>query len=128
MATTYSDGLYVLNGDGTVSSYGGAPNYGSPNFGSDWARDIAAMPDGDGYVVVSADGHLYRYGTAASPATLGSLAEPAWEWGADVARSLAITPDGQGLLILNADGEIYKAGTAASGPLAALGAPSVRQR
>jgi len=125
MANTFYDGLYVLNGNGAVSAYGGAPDYGSPTFASDWARDIATMPDGDGYVVVSADGHLYRYGTAASQATLGSLPEPSWEWGADVARSLAITPDGKGLLILNANGEVYKAGTAASGALAALGSPSV---
>ena len=83
------------------------------------------MPDGDGYVVLSADGHLYRYGTAASPGTLGSLPEPAWDWGADVARSLAITPDGKGLLILNANGDVYKAGTAASGPMGALGSPAV---
>ena len=125
MATTFTDGLYVVNGNGNVSTYGGAPNYGSPTFGSDWARDIAVMPDGAGYVVLSADGHLYRYGSAASPATLGSLAEPPWEWGADVARSLAITPDGKGLLILNANGDVYKAGTAASGALAGLGSPSV---
>ena len=121
IANTYYDGYYIVNGNGKVSAFGGAPNFGSPAFGSDWARDIAAMPDGNGYVVLSADGHLYRYGSAASPDTLGGLAEPSWAWGVDVARSLAITPDGKGLLILNAFGEIYKAGTAATGPLAALG-------
>ena len=71
MATTFSDGLYVVNGNGNVLTYGGAPYYGSPTFGSDWARDIAVMPGGDGYVVLSADGHLYRYGSAALPANWG---------------------------------------------------------
>lgn len=121
IANTFYDGYYVLNGNGKVSAFGGAPNYGYPAFGSDWARDIATMPDGDGYVVLSADGHLYRYGSAASPDTLGSIPEPPWPYGTDVARSIAVTPDGKGLLVLSAYGEIYKAGTAATGPLAALG-------
>ena len=124
IANTFADGIYILNGNGVVSALNGAPYFGAPVFGADWGRDIAAMPDAGGYVVLSADGHLYRYGSAASPDTLGALADPPWEYGVDVARSLAITPDGRGLLVLNADGEIYKAGTAATGALAALGAPS----
>ena len=30
MATTFSDGFYVVNGNGNVLTYGGAPYYGSP--------------------------------------------------------------------------------------------------
>jgi hypothetical protein len=117
-------GYYVLNGDGKVSAYGGAPDYGSPSFDSDWGRDIAPMPDGNGYAVLSADGHVYRFGSAAADDALGALGEPDWEPGVDVARSLAITPDGKGFVILKANGEIYKAGTAATGPLGALDAPA----
>jgi hypothetical protein len=111
----------VLNGDGTVTAYNGAPSYGSPPLaGSDAYRDIAAMPDGKGYVVLSEYGLVYKFGSAADAANLGGVSMPYYP-GADVARSIALMPDGKGYLILNGDGTITKWGSATTGPMAALG-------
>ena len=80
------------------------------------------MPDGDGYVVLTGIGTVYKYGSAADPATLGALGFP-YSPGNDQSRSIAITPDGQGYVVLLADGTVSKWGTAATGPLAALPSP-----
>ena len=80
------------------------------------------MPDGDGYVVLTGIGTVYKYGSAADPATLGTLGFP-YSPGNDQSRSIAITPDGQGYVVLLANGTISKWGTAATGPLAALPSP-----
>jgi Mannosyl-glycoprotein endo-beta-N-acetylglucosaminidase len=124
IATIPSGGYYVLNGNGVVSAYNGAPSFGSPPLAdADAYRDIAAMPDGQGYVVLSEFGTVYKFGSAADPANLGNVSMPYYA-GADVARSIAITPDGKGYLILNSDGLVTKWGSAATGALAALGNPS----
>jgi hypothetical protein len=124
VAANISGGYYVLNGDGTVSAYNGAPALGSPpTFGSDLARDIAVMPDGQGYVVLTAVGIVYKFGSATDPAKLGSVAFP-YAPGQDIYRSIAITPDGKGYLILDGHGNVSKWGSASTGPLASLGAPT----
>ena len=69
-------GFYVLSGDGNVSAYNGAPALGHPNFGSDLARDIAVMPDGNGYVVLTGIGTVHKYGSATDPAGLGDARLP----------------------------------------------------
>jgi hypothetical protein len=124
VAATVSGGYYVLNGDGTVTSYSGAPAFGSPpKFSSDLARDIAVMPDGQGYVVLTAVGIIYKFGSAADPANLGNVRFP-YAPGQDIYRSIAITPDGKGYVILDGFGNVTKWGSAATGPLASLGSPS----
>ena len=123
VAATPSGGYYVLNGDGTVRAYRGAPSYGSPSYASDLARDIAVMPDGNGYAVLNGWGAVDRFGSAADTATIGALGAP-YVFDVDHARSIAITPDGQGYVVLLADGTVTKWGTAATGPLAALGSPA----
>jgi hypothetical protein len=124
IAALPTGGYYVLNGDGTVTPYNGAPTYGSPPIaGSDAYRDIAAMPDGQGYVVLSEYGQVYKFGSATDPATVGNVPMPSYP-GADVARSITVMPDGKGYLILDADGTVTKWGSAATGPIAALGNPS----
>jgi hypothetical protein len=124
VAAIQTGGYYVINGDGTVSAYNGAPFSGSPPLaGSDAYRDIAAMPDGQGYVALSKYGLVYKFGSAADPALLGNVSMPYYP-GGDVARSIAVMPDGKGYLILNADGTVTKWGSAATGPIAALGNPS----
>src|SRR4051794_10541183 len=45
-------GFWVMEGNGAVHSGEGAPAYGSPQFPGDYARDIAVMPDGNGYVIL----------------------------------------------------------------------------
>ena len=67
-------GYYVLNGNGAVTAYNGAPSFGSPPIAdSDAFRDIDVMPDGQGYVVLDQYGLVYKFGSATSPATVGSL-------------------------------------------------------
>lgn len=117
-------GYYVLNGDGTVLAYNGAPSFGAPSFNSDLARDIAVMPDDNGYVVLTGIGTVHKYGSAADPSTIGTLGFP-YSPGDDRSRSIAITPDGKGYLVLLSDGTVSKWGTAASGALADLGSPSL---
>ncbi|MET0627916.1 MAG: glucosaminidase domain-containing protein [Acidimicrobiia bacterium] len=115
-------GYYVLNGDGTVNAYRGAPSYGSPSFTSDMARDIAVMPDGQGYVVLDAFGRVYKFGSATRADTVGLL-DSHFTFFADTARSIAIMPDGKGYLELFGDGTVAKYGSAAVGEIGALGAP-----
>jgi hypothetical protein len=122
IAATPSGGFYVLNGDGRVSAYNGAPALGQPSFESDLARDIAVTPDGNGYVVLTGIGSVHKYGSATDPARLGLLGFP-YSPGNDQSRSIAITPDGAGYVVLLADGSVSKWGTAATGPLAALPHP-----
>ncbi|MFN8025890.1 MAG: glucosaminidase domain-containing protein [Acidimicrobiia bacterium] len=122
VAATPLGGYYVMNGDGTVTAYNGAPALGSPpKFGSDLARDLAVMPDGQGYVVLTAVGILYKFGSAADPANLGSLSFP-YAPGQDIYRSIAIMPDGKGYLIVDGNGNLSGYGSAA--PLVAYGHPS----
>jgi hypothetical protein len=90
-----------------VNAYNGAPALGHPDFDWDLARDIAVMPDGAGYVVLTGIGTVHKYGSAADPATLGPLGFP-YSPGNDQSRSIAVTPDGQGYLVLLANGTISK--------------------
>ena len=122
IAATPGGGFYVLNGDGNVSAYNGAPALGHPSFDSDLARDIAVTPDGNGYVVLTGIGSVHKYGSATDPARLGLLGFP-YTPGNDRSRSIAITPDGAGYVVLLSDGSVSKWGTAATGPLAALPHP-----
>ncbi|MDQ1429805.1 MAG: hypothetical protein QOF40_407 [Actinomycetota bacterium] len=119
-----SGGYYVLNGDGTVTAYNNAPFFGSPPLAdSDIFRDVAAMPDGNGYVVLAGNGLVYKFGSAADPANLGTVSMPFYP-GDDVARSIAVTPDGKGYVILKGDGSVMKFGSATAGPISVLGNPA----
>ncbi len=109
IAARAQGGFWVLQGDGTVINWEGAPAYGSPRFPGDLARDIAAMPDGNGYVILDAWGGLHRFGSAVS--ALGNLRGPYWP-GWDIARSLAITPDGRGFTVLDGFGGRHSSGSA----------------
>ena len=101
-------GFWVLSGNGTVKAYEGAPAYGYPQFPGDYARDIASMPDGKGYVILDALGGVHRYGSA-----LFSLAGVSGPWfGYDIARSIAVTADGRGFAVLDGYGGYHRFGTA----------------
>ncbi len=124
ITTTPWGGTYVLNGNGAVTATNGAPFFGSPALAdSDAFRDIAAMPDGQGYVVLDEYGLVHKFGSATSPDTVGTLGM-GYNPGQDLARSIAVMPDGKGYVILFADGNILKFGSAATGAIAALGHPS----
>jgi Mannosyl-glycoprotein endo-beta-N-acetylglucosaminidase len=124
IAGLQSGGYYVLDGDGTVTAYNDAPFFGSPPIAdSDIFRDIEAMPDGQGYVVLAGNGLVYKFGSAADAGNLGNVSMPFYP-GQDTARAISIMPDGRGYVILNSDGAITKWGSAAAGAIASLGAPS----
>jgi len=124
ITTTPSGGTYVLNGNGAVTASNGAPFFGSPALAdSDAFRDIAAMPDGQGYVVLDEYGLVHKFGSATSPGTVGTLGM-GYNPGLDLARSIAVMPDGKGYVLLFADGNILKFGSAATGAMAGLGHPA----
>jgi hypothetical protein len=124
LAPTPSGGYYVLNGSGAVFAYNGATHYGGVDYGSDMARDIAVMPDGDGYVVLSGIGTVHKFGSAAQADTLGPVGM-LFTWGNDLARSIAIMPDAKGYVILLSDGTVAKFGSATTGAIAALPSPAL---
>jgi hypothetical protein len=108
IAARAQGGFWVVQGDGTVMAYEGAPAYGYPHFPGDYARDIAAMPDGNGYVILDALGGVHFYGSALF--TLSSLGGP-W-FGFDIARSIAVAPDGKGFAVLDGWGGFHRYGSA----------------
>ena len=122
IASTPFGGVYILNGSGAVTALNGAPWYGGVTFDSDLARDIAVMPDGEGYVVLSGIGTVHKFGSATRADTLGPLGM-LYSPGNDAARSIGIMPDGRGYIILLADGSVARFGSAATGPIAGLGNP-----
>ncbi len=101
-------GFWVMQGDGTVTSFEGAPAYGYPHFPGDYARDIATMPDGNGYVILDALGGVHRYGSAIF--TLSNVGGP--YFGFDIARSIAVAPDGKGFAVLDGFGGYHRYGSA----------------
>ncbi|MGZ4675120.1 MAG: glucosaminidase domain-containing protein [Acidimicrobiia bacterium] len=103
-----SAGSYVLNGNGAVKT-NGVPYFGAPAFSFDIARDIAVMPDKQGYVVLDGFGGIHLYGSAAT-GPLRYIIGP--YFGFDIARSIVVTADGAGLLILDGYGGIHALGTA----------------
>ena len=100
-------GWWVLSGDGTVTGVG-APVFGAPRFASDAARDIAAMPDGNGYLVLAADGTVHKFGSAAT-GPIAALGSPSF--GFDIARSIVVSPDGAGYAVLDGWGGIHTYGS-----------------
>lgn len=103
-----SAGYYVLNGSGAVNAIG-VPNFGSPAFSWDIARDIQVTPDGQGYAILDGYGGVHLYGSAAT-GPLKNVRGP--YFGFDIARSLALTADGAGYFVLDGFGGVHTAGTA----------------
>jgi len=99
-------GYYVLGTDGTVKAVD-APYFGAPALGGDLARSIAAMPDGNGYLVLDGNGSVYFFGSAK---LLGALGSPSFTF--DIARSIAVTSDGRGFAVLDGYGGIHAFGDA----------------
>lgn len=100
-------GSWILNGNGAVTGVG-APTFGAPRFDHDAARDLAAMPDGNGYLVLDAYGTVHKFGSATS-GPIGALGSP--RFGFDIARSLAVSPDGAGYAVLDGWGGIHSYGS-----------------
>ena len=101
-------GFWVLEGNGNVTAYEGAPNIGHPSFAFDIARDIASMPDGNGFAVLDGFGAVHRFGSAVN--YLAGVNAPWFGW--DIARSLALAPNGHGYSVLDGFGGVHRFGSA----------------
>jgi hypothetical protein len=107
VAANPKGGYYVLGANGNVVAFGGAPYSGSPVFPTGLARDIAVMPDGNGYVVLDGWGGVHEFGSARGVPVPGTY-WPGW----DIARRIAITSDGRGIAVLDGWGGIHSSGDA----------------
>ena len=103
-----SGGGWITSSNGSVSTTGGAPCYGSltrqtlnaPIVG------IAATPDGKGYWLVASDGGVFAFGDATFYGSMGGepLNKPI--------VGMASTPDGKGYWLVASDGGIFTFGDA----------------
>jgi hypothetical protein len=99
-------GYYALRLNGGVEAVN-APFFGAPALSGESARSIAAMPDGNGYLVLDGFGGVYLFGSAK---ILGALGSPDFTF--DIARSIAVTADGRGFAVLDGYGGIHAFGDA----------------
>jgi hypothetical protein len=106
IAARAQGGFWVLEGSGRVRNFEGAPNYGSPAFGWDIARDIVAMPDGKGYAVLDGWGGVHRFGSA--KLYLAGIGGPWFGW--DIAKSITLAPGGNGYAVLDGWGGVHRFG------------------
>ncbi|MGO8863716.1 MAG: hypothetical protein ACLQRH_23565 [Acidimicrobiales bacterium] len=110
LAADPSGGYWTVNSLGGVTSYGGAPLFGSPVLsGLKVAEPIvgmAATPDGQGYWLVGSDGGIFTFGDATFFGSTGAmhLNRPV--------VGMAATPDGQGYWLVASDGGIFTYGDA----------------
>jgi hypothetical protein len=110
LAADPSGGYWTVNSSGGVTSYGGAPLFGSPVLsGLKVAKPIvgmAATTDGQGYWLVGSDGGIFTFGDATFYGSTGALHlnQPV--------VGMAATPDGLGYWLVASDGGIFTFGDA----------------
>ena len=111
MTADPNGGYWTVNWVGAVTSYGGAPTFGSPaQSGITVAKPIVAMaatPDGQGYWLVGSDGGVFAYGDANFYGSTGAIHLN------DPIVGMAATPDGLGYWLVASDGGIFTYGDAA---------------
>jgi beta-mannanase len=111
MAADPTGGYWTVSSEGAVSSFAGAPYYGSPaQSGIHLSHPIVGMeatPDGGGYWLVATDGGIFTYGDAHFFGSTGAihLNKPI--------VGMAATPDGKGYWLVATDGGIFSFGDAA---------------
>lgn len=127
LAAGPSGGYWLVTQNGQVLSYG-APSYGSltgqpltsPVVG------IAAEPDGRGYLIVTAKGSVYNFGSAkwyGSPASsVVNLSSPVV--GIATWQASGAGPQPTGYYVVCANGDVYNFGAALPGSLDGLPLPS----
>lgn len=98
---------WELAATGAVTTFGGAPSFGSPSALTAPASGIAATPDGHGYWVVDGNGRIYSFGDAVN---VGATKE---YHTADPVVAIAATPDGHGYWEATASGRVFHYGDAA---------------
>ena len=110
MTADPSGGYWTVNATGAVTTYDGAPNFGSPAASgitlSKPMVGMAATPDGAGYWLVASDGGIFSYGDAHFYGSTGAihLNQPI--------VGMAATPDGAGYWLVAADGGLFSYGDA----------------
>ncbi len=68
MAAHPGGGYWLLEVDGDVHAFGGAPDFGSPGVSAiDVATALVAQPDGSGYLVATLGEQLFAFGSASEP-------------------------------------------------------------
>jgi len=127
LAADPNGGYWLVTQNGQVLSYG-APSYGSltgkpltsPVVG------IAAAPDGHGYLIATAKGSVYNFGSAkwyGSPASsVVNLSSPVV--GIATRQATAASPQPTGYYVVCANGDVYNFGAALPGSLDGLPLPS----
>ena len=110
MAADPNGGYWTVTGAGAISSFGGAPSFGSPALsGIRPALPIVGMQstaDGLGYWLVASDGGIFSFGDANFLGSTGAI---------HLNQSIvgmASTPDGKGYWMVASDGGIFSFGDA----------------
>jgi hypothetical protein len=127
-ATVDGQGYWLVQADGTVSTFGDAHSYGSLSSSEASTSKIVGMArtyDERGYWLVASDGHVFTFGDAHA---YGSASVNQASQGP--VTGMAVTPDGRGYWLLSASGHVYNFGDAppegspspAEAPYAAIGA------
>jgi hypothetical protein len=108
MTASASKGYWLVSANGTVHSFGGAPDYGSAKLPFLVAvTGIAATPNGGGYWIVTGTGNVYAFGNAQyfGGATNIHLDDPI--------VGITSTPSGNGYWLVASDGGVFSYGEAA---------------
>ncbi len=102
-------GYWILESDGKVHAFGGAPTFPPTGGarGSARAVHIEATPSGQGYWVLWDDGYVGAFGNAAAPGDLTGRLQAG-----ELATSLSGTPSGQGYWIFTNRGRAVAFGDA----------------
>ena len=116
-ATPDGKGLYLVDVDGSIKSYGDAVQFGSVDANSKYSYDecgdvddnriagIALTPSGKGMVALDEEGHVWAIGDAKS------YGEEVLS-GVDQYSAISMTPDGKGYTLLAKNGSVYTFGDA----------------
>jgi hypothetical protein len=105
-------GYWMLGQGGRVHEFGAARFLGEPRLPAALGQptwDIASMPDGAGYMVLTPVGVVRGYGTAAH---LAVTSMPLALERGDVASTISITPSGEGYWVFTALGHVFSFGDA----------------
>ena len=100
---------YSLNGDGTLTPFGGAP--AATQAGHQWpdwdiARSVAILPNGSGGYVLDGWGGIHPFAIGANPMPPATSGGPYWS-GWDIARGLVLNQAGTGGYVLDGWGGLH---------------------
>jgi len=107
MTASASQGYWLVTADGSVHSFGGAPNYGSADVPAGQSVvGIASTPTGGGYWLVTSRGDVFGFGDAHYYGGTGNLHL------ASAIVGITSTHNGDGYWLVGADGGVFCFGNA----------------